>query len=98
MTFYLDLTSPFKKARATGSYNLRPEVVSGALELHTSSSQIMSVNVSSEIAETRARKVLKTSFEVSILDRQPIVVDGTIDITKGRKQQISLDLKSNKPT
>ncbi|XP_035206460.1 uncharacterized protein LOC118181423 isoform X2 [Stegodyphus dumicola] len=98
MKFSLDLTSPFKNARATGSYNLTPEVVSGALELHTSSSQIVSINVSSEISETRSRKVLKTSLEVSVSNRQPVIVEGIIDITKGRKQQISLDLKSNKPT
>ncbi|KAG8186038.1 hypothetical protein JTE90_007424 [Oedothorax gibbosus] len=95
--FTLELTSPFKSAGGSGSYTWRHDLVQGSMELHSSSSRLMTANVSTEIAESRYRTIYKPSVLVSYKNREPLRVEGSVSVIKGRKQQISIDITSNKP-
>lgn len=98
--FSLEVTSPFQsiRASASGSLTTRQDLVDGSVDIQAGSYKRYSVRATCPISETSDEKSYKPSIQISYSTSQPLKVDGTLSISKGRKQQIAFEVKANKPT
>lgn len=92
---HLDVKTPWKKATVDGSLVNRPEVKQATLKAMIDDTNEYSFNAEIGI-EKRGTTEFKFSpkLEIAIPNRQPILFNGTLNYTKGRKAEMKLALKN----
>ncbi|GFU36165.1 apolipophorins [Nephila pilipes] len=93
----LELTSPFKTLRGTGSYTLNDKIIKGKLDIQTGSKKILLVDFKTEISTSRSRKFYDTHFKGVLMDYEPVQLKGNFTVTKGRKHHINFGCEVNGP-
>ena len=81
-----------------GSLTTRQDLIDGSVEIQAGSSKRYSVRASCPVTESDTEKSYRPSIEVSYSSSQPLKIDGSLSVSKGRKQQYAFDLKANKPS
>ncbi|XP_054708310.1 apolipophorins-like [Uloborus diversus] len=94
--YTIDLKSPFKSASARGSCTMRNDLVEGNAEVLCGSKRI-SVKASTQISDSTQQKVFKPSLEITLPSSRVVKLGGEVSVSKGRKQQVAIDIKSNVP-
>lgn len=81
-----------------GSLTTRQDLIEGSFEVQAGTSRQYSIRASAPISDSSSERTYSPSIQVSSSSSTPLIVDGTVSISKARKQQIHFDLKANKPS
>lgn len=73
-------------------------MIDGSVEIQAGSSKRYSIRATCPVSESSTEKTYKPSIQVSYSSSQPLKIDGSVSVSKGRKQQIAFDMKANKPS
>lgn len=81
-----------------GSLTTQQDLIDGSVEIQAGSSKRFSIRATCPVSQSSTENTYKPSIQVSYSSSQPLKIDGSVSVSKGRKQQIAFDMKANKPS
>ncbi|GIX69421.1 vitellogenin, partial [Caerostris darwini] len=93
----VQLVSPFKSYGLAGSYVFDNKLIQATVELGTESEKLLSGNITVGISSSRSSIEYKASSSFFVKNIDPVKINGSFSIFKGKKYELKYDLKSNLP-